>query len=199
MIPNTDPTLRAEYYATQADPTELVPAYLDEYLDAATHYRDVIAWNDEGHPLVIDYARGRLVTADEWRTAGEFCGHRIVTKYTGLEHVSDTAAAATKRIHEAAADTAAAAHAAEVRREEEDARHPLPFGPWLKEQAHRDDSVGDVARDYIEGAAAGEHADDHRTPAAMEYAIDQIPGADPAPAFYEALHRAADEWRSAHP
>lgn len=74
---------------------------------------------------------------------------------------------------------------------------PDTFAWWLAEQAHRRDPVGDLARDYLMPCPCS--ACLSRT--ARRYSVagvrEEMDDHDAIPAAYDALDRAAAEWKAA--
>lgn len=69
----------------------------------------------------------------------------------------------------------------------------MEFADWLLAQTHRDDAVGDLARDFAE---PGPH--DCLDAATVDDVRAELDYYDAAPAVYRALDEAAAEWRLLH-
>ena len=68
------------------------------------------------------------------------------------------------------------------------------FTAWLRRQVNRDDPIGDLARDFVEGARIGAHGRVYRTPEGLH---DQLVLLGACHGAFRALDRAAFEWRAA--
>lgn len=70
------------------------------------------------------------------------------------------------------------------------------FGAWLSRQTHRDDAVGDLARDYTAVCPC----DSCNTRTSRRYSVHGVRGElddhDASAAAYDALDQAANEWQN---
>ena len=67
------------------------------------------------------------------------------------------------------------------------------FSVWLRRQADRPDAVGDLARDFAEGARSGTHGRRFTTPRGFRRTLHRM-GA--CPGAFRALDHAASEWQA---
>lgn len=65
------------------------------------------------------------------------------------------------------------------------------FSNWLQQQQHRDDEVGDLARDFSAAVSAGIHASNFETPEALLGAVSAMA----SPGAHRAILQAGQEMR----
>ncbi|MFG1619523.1 hypothetical protein ACGFI3_42795 [Nonomuraea wenchangensis] len=74
----------------------------------------------------------------------------------------------------------------------------MTFGAWLTAQADRNDPVGDLARDYLASCGCRRDSCSPRNrPRSVAGVRRNLDNHDAIPEAYDALDRAAAEWRSA--
>ncbi|MBB6343778.1 hypothetical protein FHU36_000287 [Nonomuraea muscovyensis] len=73
----------------------------------------------------------------------------------------------------------------------------MTFGAWLAGQAHRNDPIGDLARDYLAACGCGEGSCSRNRPRSVDGVRRDLDNHSAIAAAYAALDRAAAEWRSA--
>lgn len=66
------------------------------------------------------------------------------------------------------------------------------FAEWLQQQDHRDDTVGDLARDFTAAARIGMHGHHYDTPEALLAALPRTASTEAR----EATEQAGNEWRA---
>lgn len=72
----------------------------------------------------------------------------------------------------------------------------MTFGAWLAAQNHRDDPVGDLARDYLEQCGCDTGSCNHQgRPQSVEEVRQDLDDHGAIPEAYGALDRAAAEWQ----
>lgn len=72
---------------------------------------------------------------------------------------------------------------------------PCKFSTWLERQKYRRDPIGDLARDFIQAAHEGTHADRFDLPDDLRQILHQITNYRPV---FDALNRAETEWTTTH-